>query len=166
MQKKSYNNLNIFYLDSTVTMPLSSWILECLRLHMIHYNVINRIAEYSTLQDCHLALSYVEMEKELLPPGTGPEEIERQRLFFAPDEHGVSPAETALNEMLEEMGKDLKAVTQTRKLHSWERCGRCYKAYVACTCCVEELDTITSVCQCGRITTYPSDSPQACSCIQ
>ena len=58
-------------------MPLSSWILECLRLHGIHYNVINRTAEYSTLQDCHLALSYVEMEKELLPPGTGPEEIER-----------------------------------------------------------------------------------------
>ena len=147
-------------------MHLSPNILECFQSCRIHYNVRSYIATHcSTLQECHLALSFG-MVKLLLPPGTSSEEIVRQQLFFAPDEHGVSPAETALKEMLEEMGKDLKAITQTRELHTWERCGRCYKAYVACICYVEEPQRITSVCQCGRTTTYLCDSPQACPCFQ
>jgi hypothetical protein len=64
-----------------------------------------------TLQDCHRVFSYG-MVKKLLPPDTSHKEIERQQLFFAPNEHGVSPAETALKEILEHMERELQAVSK------------------------------------------------------
>lgn len=137
--------------------------MECLRSHGIHYNVRNHIGVYcSTLQECRLALSYG-MVKELLPPGTSLEEIVRQQLFFAPNEHGVSPAETALKEMLEDMGQEVEKLLRTRELFPWERCEIRAKQESFCS---ETPDTITSVCHCGRTMTYPSDAPQACSCFQ
>lgn len=144
-------------------MPLSSNILECFRLHGIHYNVRNHIVTYcSTLQECHLALSFG-MVKELLPPGTSREEIVRQQLFFAPDEHGVSPAETALKEMLEHMRQEVEELLRTRELFPWERCEIRAKQESFCS---ETPDTITSVCKCGQTMTYPSDSQKACICFQ
>jgi len=147
-------------------MTFPKWMLKCFRLNRIHYNVRNYIVEYcKTLQECYLALSYG-MLKKLLPPDTPPEEIERQRSFFAPNEHGVSRAEKVLDEMLKHMKEDVKAVSRTRELYVWEICGWCKQPHVNCGCKNTDVVMITSMCQCGRTTTYPSDSPQACSCFQ